>query len=376
MKYKSGEPLPQTELVISAATFIKVVLLVVSTILTLSVLRLTAHSLVILFTAFFLALALNAPVSFLARHMPGRVRGSRAWGTTVAFIIVIVLLGGFIASLVPPLIRNTQNLASAAPGLIQSIRNQDGAVGEIVGRYNLQNQVDDLTSQLSSRLKSGASKAFSTFQSVGSSIFTTLTILVLTFMMLVEGPRQVRFMYELIPKQHKKVSANIAHDMYKVVKGYVNGQVTLAVLAAVAITPVFFIMDVSYPIGLMVIVFICGLIPLFGHTIGAAIVSVVALFTSPLAFVVVLSYYLIYQQLENIFIQPKIQANSTDMSPLLVFASVIVGVSFSGLLGGLVAIPVAGCIRVAALEYLRMRGNLQDKPVVKDEVHTATGKAT
>jgi predicted PurR-regulated permease PerM len=90
-----------------------------------------------------------------------------------------------------------------------------------------------------------------------------------------------------------------------------------------------------------------------GHTIGIIIVSSVALFSSVGAALGIFAYYLLYQQIENYLIQPRIQANTTNMSPLLVFSSLVIGVSFGGLFGGLVAIPVAGCLRIALLEYLR-----------------------
>lgn len=373
MKQSTDNDHHKTELIISTQTFVKTVLLVVGTIMILSALRLASHAIFIVFIAFFLALALNGPVSWLARHFPGRARNNRAWGTSMAFLIVILLLGGFIASLVPPLIKQTQNLIDAAPGLIQDVRNQEGAIGDLVARYNLEDQVTELSQELSSRLKSGVSQAFTTVQQVSGSIFTVLTVLVLTFMMLVEGPRRLEFFYELVPEDKKAVTKRMAFSMYRVVKGYVNGQVTLAAMAAILITPVFIIMDVSYPIGLMVIVFICGLIPMVGHTIGAIIATLVAAFTSPTAAIVVLAYYIFYQQVENYLIQPKVQANSTDMSPLLVFMSVVIGVSFSGLIGGLVAIPVAGCLRIALLEYLRSK-DLINAPVVKAEISAATGK--
>jgi predicted PurR-regulated permease PerM len=95
----------------------------------------------------------------------------------------------------------------------------------------------------------------------------------------------------------------------------------------------------------------------------------VALFHSPLTAAIVLAYYILYQQIENYIIQPRIQANSTNMSPLLVFAAVIVGVNFGGLFGGLVAIPVMGCIRIALLDYLHT------KHIIEDEVYDdAAGK--
>jgi predicted PurR-regulated permease PerM len=161
--------------------------------------------------------------------------------------------------------------------------------------------------------------------------------------------------------------------MYRVVKGYVNGQVLLAAIAALMLLPGLLIFHVSYPIALLGVVFICGLIPMVGHTIGAIIVTFVALFHAPISALGILIYYIVYQQIENYLIQPRLQANTTDMSPLLVFMAVVIGVSFSGLLGGLVAIPIAGCIRVYVLDYLHTR-NLIGAPVVKEEFKQAHGQ--
>jgi len=135
----------------------------------------------------------------------------------------------------------------------------------------------------------------------------------------------------------------------------VNGQVVLALVAALMLLPALLALHVPYPAALVMVVFVCGLIPMVGHTIGAVIVTIVALFNSPISALLILGYYILYQQIENYIVQPRVQANSTNMSPLLVFSAVIVGVSFGGLLGGLVAIPVAGCIRIALLDYLRRK---------------------
>jgi predicted PurR-regulated permease PerM len=89
--------------------------------------------------------------------------------------------------------------------------------------------------------------------------------------------------------------------------------------------------------------------------LGAIIVTLVALTYSPVSAIIILGYYILYQQIENYVLQPRIQANTTEMSPLLVFMAVVIGVSFSGLLGGLVAIPIMGCIRVAILYWLERR---------------------
>jgi predicted PurR-regulated permease PerM len=343
------------DLNISNRTVLRVLLLVVATMLGLAALQKASHALLLIFTAFFLALALNAPVHWLAQRIPGKRRGSRSVATAISFLVIILVLGGFLASIVPPLVRQTNNFIKAAPGLIEDVKNEDGPIGQFVQRYNLQDEVQDLSDEVSDRLKNAGGVAVSTAGAVGTSIFTTLTILVLTFMMLIEGPRWMRLFKDIIPDEHQPRAERLAQGMYKVVKGYVNGQVVLAALAASLILPVLLILDVSYPAALFVVVFICGLIPMVGHTIGAVFVSFVALFTSPWAALIVLGYYFLYQQIENYLVQPRIQANATNMSPLLVFISVVVGVNFGGIFGGLVAIPVAGCLRIVALDYLHRK---------------------
>lgn len=349
---------------ITTETFLRLAGLTVVIIVLLAAVHKAAHALLLVFIAFFLALALNAPVYWLGKHLPGKRRDNRTLATSLSFLVVVVLLGAFLASIVPPLSRQTESFVRAAPKLVRDFRSQDSQTGHIIRKYHLQGQVDRFSGQLSQRLKHLGGSAFSTAQRIGTSIFALLTILVLTFMMLVEGPRWVGFIRELIPDKHHAMADRLTNDMYRVIKGYVNGQVTLAALASVLIVPAVFILHISYPVALMVIIFICGLIPMVGHTIGAIIITIVALFHSTSSAIIILTYYILYQQLENYLIQPRIQANSTNMSPLLVFTSVVVGVSFGGLFGGLIAIPAAGCLRILLLEYLRNK-KIIDAPEFK-----------
>jgi predicted PurR-regulated permease PerM len=330
-------------------------------------------SLILIFTAFFLALALNHPVHYIAKHLPGSLHGKRTVATAISFMLVVGFFVGFFALVVPPLVKQTQSFIAAAPALISDANDQNTPIGSFIRTYNLEGQIDTVSAEVTERVKNSGRTAFSAVGRVGSSLIAVLTILVMTFMMLIEGPRAVRFFQELVPKQRRPHAKKLGRDMYRVIRGFINGQVTLAALAAIVILPILFIMGVSYPIALVVVVFICGLIPMVGHTIGAVIVSTVALFTSPLAALIVLAYYILYQQIENYLIQPKIQSNSTDMSPLLVFISVVVGISFGGLFGGLFAIPVAGCIRILVLDFLENRGYIHhtDSPTVTETVTKA-----
>ena len=370
MLFKNHKTTSEVAVTVSVRTFAKLILMVVATIVLLMAVRLATHALILIFGAFFLALALNTPVNWVSQHLPGKRRGSRALATSLSFLIVVLLLGGFIASIVPPLVKQSQSFVTAAPQLVNDFKKQDSGVGRIVQRYHLQNQIDSASSQLADRFKHAGSTAFATIKTVGSSIFSLLTILVLTFMMLVEGPEIILFFRELIPKRRRTMADRLSTDMYRVIRGYINGQVILAAIAAVLITPALVVLHISYPAALLVVIFICGLIPMVGHTIGAVIVTLVALSQSLTAAVIILAYYILYQQLENYLVQPRVQANSTNMSPLLVFISVVVGVSFGGLFGGLVAIPVAGCIRIAVLEYLQSQ-NIIDAPEVEKVITEA-----
>jgi predicted PurR-regulated permease PerM len=366
----------EVALTISNRTLVRVFAVTFGFLIAVAAIKQAAPALVLIFTAFFLALALNSPVHWVAQHLPGKRRGSRSLATLLSVLLVVAVLAGFLASIVPPFVRQIGGLVNTAPSFVGDLRNQNSEVGSLVHRYNLESQVDSFSQDLSSRLQGVAGSAASVVASIGSSTFALLTVLALTFMMLVEGPRWVRIGEQLVPDAHREHVRGLTRAMYKVVKGYVNGQVLLAGIAAILIVPVLAALGVSYPIALMVVVFVCGLIPMVGHTIGAVIVTLVAaVSTSPLQALFVLLYYILYQQIENYLIQPRIQANSTNMSPLLVFAAVVLGVRFGGLLGGLVAIPVMGCIRILVLDQLTRRNMLDNGTQQKAEADLAKAKS-
>ncbi len=351
------------EVTVSNKTVFRIVLLVALSIILFAAVRQMGHTLVLIGVAVFLSLALNAPVNWLSQHLPGKGRGSRGLATGISIVIVLVVLGAFLAAIAPPLVKQTTSFVKAAPGLVADTKDQNSTIGKFIRQHNLEGQVNKISAQLSGRVSNAGGSAWSTISAVGSSIFSTLTVIVLTVMMLAEGPRWRRILLKLVPNKHTAHTKAVASEMNKVIKGFVNGQVLLAAIASVLILPILFITHVSYPLALMVVVFICGLIPMVGHTIGAVIVTIVAAFHSPATAIIVLAYYILYQQIENYVVQPRIQANSTNMSPLLVFIAVILGVNFGGLLGGLVAIPVMGCIRILVLDYLESRNILPTETV-------------
>lgn len=343
------------EVTVSNRTVFRVLLAIILSIMLFGAIQRAAFALILLGAGLFLALALNAPVHWLAVRIPGKRKGDRTIATAISFLLVIGLLIGFIVSIVPPLVSQTSTFIDAVPSLVQDAKNENSGLGRTLRKYNLQEQTDKLSSQLSDKLGNITGTAFTTFTKVTSSIFSVVTVLVVAFMMLIEGPRWIKFTRNQLPERTRDHADKLIGEMYAVVRGYVNGQVTLAAIAAGIIVVPMFALDISYPVALMVVVFICGLIPMVGHTLGAIVVTSVALFHSTTSAIFILLFYITYQQIENYAIQPKVQSKGTNLTPLTVFASVLIGVSFGGLFAGLVAIPIAGCLRILVMHYLEDR---------------------
>ncbi len=340
---------------ITVKTFLKVLLLIVVTIVLLAALRKAEYAIVLVSIAFFLALALNEPVSFIERHLPGPLRGSRSLATSISFLIVIAFLAIVLLNLIPPVVHQTESFINDAPRLVQDLRGNNSALSRFVKEYHLQKQIDNFSQGLTSRLQNSSGTAVSAITKIASSVFAIITILVLTFMMLIEGPHWLKFGSQFVPSNHRDHVTTLLGNMYKAVKGYVNGQVLLAAFAALVVLPGLLIFHVSYPIALMAVIFICALIPMIGHTIAIVIVTVVALFHSVFSGLGIFVYYLLYQQIEAYLIQPRLQSSTTKLSPFMVFLALVIGVSFGGLIGGLVAIPMMACLRVLTLDYLQTR---------------------
>lgn len=365
MTHKSSE-LSELEVTISNRTILRIIVSAILAILFFAAVRHSLHTLTLIGVALFLSLALNGPVHALSQHLPGKFRGNRSLATGVSIAVVLLILGAFLWLIVPTLVKQTSHFVHEAPNVVSQLHDQNSGLGRFIREHKLEGQVKKISQQISSRTNDISGTAFTTITHIGSSLFATLTVIVLTIMMIAEGPRWRRIIEQMVPRRHSARTQRLAHDMNKVIKGYVNGQVLLAFIASLLIFPMLLILHISNPLALVVVIFVCGLIPMVGHTIGAVIVTTVALFHSFTAAIVILAYYILYQQIENYIVQPRIQANATNMSALLVFIALILGANFGGLLGALVAIPIAGCIRVLVLDYLEDRDILSRK-VVEDE---------
>lgn len=347
-----------TTISISTETIVKAIAITVAAMLILHFVGNVAHQLTLIGVAAFLALALNPAVTWLTHKLPSR---SRPLATGVAYLVVLAVLATFLALVVPPLVRQTSDFVHDLPATIEDVKTQDSAIGRSIRRYNLDDQLDKISHDITSRYGNDISGPIvSTASRVGGTLISIITVLVLTFMMLIEGPIWFDRFLALQPTGKRGHRKDMARRMYRVVTGYVNGQVLIAAIAAtfalVSLLIASTIFDVSInAVAMAGIVFFFGLIPMFGNILGATIVVLFCLFASlPLA-VVMAIYFLIYQQIENVTLQPYIQARSNQLTPLTVFVAALLGVGLGGLLGALAAIPIAGCIKILLEDYFDKR---------------------
>lgn len=345
------------EIAISNKTVFRILVIIILTLFALRFFSRVSHPLSLIFFAFFLSLALNPVVGWIADKL--RIK-TRAAATGIAYFVVVLLIGSFISWVVPPLIRQTVDFVSSAPQTISTLKDENSTAGKLVKKYHLQEQVDGLSQNIRDRTKNIQQPVISTASRIGAALVSLLTVFVLTFMMLVEGPVWVERYWLLHPKERREHDRELARHMYRIVTGYVNGQVVLAllvsVLGLVALLISSTLLHVSInAVALAGIMFFTGLIPMIGHLIGAVIVVTACLFVSvPLAIIMAI-FIFIHQQVENITLQPYIQAKFNELTPLLVFIAALLGIGFGGLIGAFIAIPAAGCAKILIEDYLEQR---------------------
>ncbi len=317
-------------------------------------------ALIILGTALFLALALNAPVSRLAKVLPGR---SRVLSTAIAYIVVVVLLGAFLFLAVPPIIEQTAKFVQTVPQLVETAREQWKGLNSLLDQYNLHEQLDQAAASLQHSASGWASSVGSNVLTGISSIFgfitATILVLVLSFLMLIEGPGLMQKFWRLYADTEKRdLHHGIVSRMHAVVSGYVTGQLTVSGLGAFSAGMVVFLLSFFFeiPSNLGVpaaaITFILSLIPMFGATIGGIIITGLLAFNDIRAAIVYVIFFVVYQQLENNYISPTIQSKRLELSALTILASVTIGLYLFGVAGGIISIPVAGCAKVLLDTYL------------------------
>ena len=302
--------------------------------------------------AVFLALALNPAVEWLIRHGVRR----RGLAVAIAFVGTILVIVSLAATVVPTIVSQVNDFVDAVPGYVEELAAGRGKLGFLEREYQITDRVRDaLAEGGASKVLGLSGTALAVTKGVVTAIVATVTIAFLTLFMLLEGPKWVERFYGLLPQDKQQRWRAIGAQIYRTVGGYVTGNLTISLIAGIVSTLVLLGVGVPYAVALGLVVAILDLIPLAGATIAAILVTTVAFLDSTQSGIIVLVFFVLYQQLENHVLQPVVYGRTVQLSPLAVLIAVLIGAELAGVIGALAAIPVAGAIQVILVDWLAHR---------------------
>jgi predicted PurR-regulated permease PerM len=310
------------------------------------------HVLSWIIIAIVLAAALNPAVErFEARGMRRGIAASLVFALALLFITAV----GFLV--LPPLVAQVADFVEAVPDLVDDLTAGRGPLGFLQDDYQI---VDRLREAIESQGPGGVlglrEPVLDALRSVVTVVVGVITVIFLTYFMLLEGPRTIERLLALLPETSRPRYQRVGQEIYRTISGYVTGNLLISLIAGVVSAAVLFGVGSDYAIALGVVVAVLDLIPLAGATLAAIIVStVVFIETDWLRALIVIGFFIAYQQFENHVLQPLVYGRTVELSPLGVLCAVLIGAQLAGILGALLAIPVAGSVLAIGREILLYR---------------------
>ena len=344
---------PERVIRFALRTVIAVLLLIIATVALIEIVSVTRQVIIWIFIAIFFALAMSPLVDWFQ----ARVVKNRGLATGLAFVTVLGALAALAATLVPTLVSQVNDLVDELPTYVADLTAGKGRLGFLQEDYQIVDKVEKAVKDGGATKLLGLSgTALAVTKGVLTIVVAAITIVFLTFFMLLEGRQWTERFYSLLPSGSEERWRRIGTDIQRTVGGYVTGNLLLSVIAGVVSTVVFLLVGLPYAVALGLIVALFDLIPLAGATIAAVIVTTIAVVgDSVQSGIIVGIFFLVYQQLENHVLQPVVYGRTVQLSPLAVLVAVLIGGSLAGVLGALGAIPVAGTIQVLLREWIAHR---------------------
>ena len=297
--------------------------------------------------------------AFLAVGLDPAVRRLEGWGLkrgqAVAgiFLSVTLLLVLFMATIVPSLVEQVTKFATDLPQYIQNIADENPRIQSWVEDNDIQQKLQDATEKAPSMIGGSFGSVLGVAGSIVSAIFNAITILVLTIYFVLSLSRIREGSLQLVPASKRDDAKKLADPILEKIGGYIAGQATVAGLAGLISLIFFFAIGLPYPVALALWVTIAALIPLVGATLGAVPAVIVAFFVSTGVGLATLIFYVIYQQIENYVIAPRVMNKAVDVSPAAVLLAALIGGSLLGFVGALMAIPAAASLKLIVQEVVK-----------------------
>ena len=314
-----------------------------------------------IFVAGFIAVAVSGPVNWLNRYM------KRGIAIAIVYMGMILLPIALLALLVPPIVEQVENLVRNAPQYANDVTtyvNENERLRELNEDYDLTAKLQEEAAKLAGRVGDVAGVLGDIGLGIVNGIFVGVTILTLSIFMVGGGPRWREAFLRNQPPQRASSLRRMFEAISYATGNYVQGALLQATIAGVSAFIMLKILGIPFAAALAVVVFALDLIPLVGATLGAILVGIVILVAGdwPIDLIIWVIFSIVYQQVENNVIQPRIQSRAVALEPFLVVVSVLFGSSLFGIMGALLAVPVAAAIQIAIREYLRFRGGRFDDP--------------
>ena len=272
------------------------------------------------------------------------------------FVGAILVIAALAATIIPTLVAQVNDFVDAVPGYVEDLTAGRGKLGFLEREYHITERVREALSEGgASKLLGFSGTALAVTKGVVTAVIATLTIAFLTLFMLLEGPAWVERFYSLLPERSSRAGARSARDIYRTIGGYVTGNLAISLIAGVVSTAVLLALGVPFAVALGLLVAHPRPDPARRRDDRRHPRHTVAFLDSTTSGVIVLIFFILYQQLENHVLQPVVYGRTVQLSPLAVLIAVLIGAELAGVIGALAAIPVAGAIQVILLDWLEHR---------------------
>jgi predicted PurR-regulated permease PerM len=300
----------------------------------------------LVFIAIFMAVALGRPVDFFERV--GLKRWLAILTTYLGVLSAVVLLGLLV---LPPIVTETNKFVTHVPSYIDDLQ-ENKTVRDYDQKYKVTEKLQEGARQLPERLTDALGALQTVTVGVFSALVQLVTVLVLAFFMLLDGKRGIDWAFRELGPMRGPRYRRIADDVYRSVGGYVVGNLLISLIAGLTTWIVLTILGVPFAVPLAVLMAFLDLIPLVGATIAGFVIGIVAaIHNFPGDLIIWTVYLILYQQFENNFVQPAVYRKTVQLHPLVVIVAVLIGSSLMGVLGALLAIPVAGALQILARDW-------------------------
>jgi predicted PurR-regulated permease PerM len=316
--------------------------------------------------AVFFGVALAPLVGLVQRRLLGGKR--RALATFLVFVVVFVVLAALVTAFVVPLVDEGGKIATGLPGQIAAAKAGRGPIGDLLQRTNALDWVQHNQAKINSFAAGLTAPAASLVSGVATGLVGLITVIVLAYLIVLEGPQIVHGFVALFRPETGERIRRVGADCAKSVTGYISGNLLISVICGGLTYAVLAIMGVPFAGLIGLFVGIADLLPLVGATIGGAVAVLAGFLHSSTAGIVVLVFFVVYQQLENHLLQPLIFARTVKLNPLTVIVAILIAAELKGMLGALLAIPVASMIQVILRDiWDHRRGALKPEPTVGED---------